>query len=222
MGDREAADTAGDSPKRTLTRPGSDVRAKGSRSMDAIRQRLGLTAEVPAPPMAEKVVRLVGGKEKVFQYLRSSDNEAVQKMVELWDSIPVYDRSRLKVWEVAAAAGVKWSRVTGELTCVAQEHHYDVSNLIAAIAHPAVVEKQVKFAMKEKGVKDRQMLHQHANFIPIPKGTTIINKFQQLNQNQIVPPTDEHELPAFETDSVLLAKSLRGEPLLLEGGKVEK
>ena len=71
----------------------------------------------------------------------------------------------------------------------------------------------MKSALKPEGVKDREMLHAHAKFLPQPKGSQTNIEFKQLiAQNATGPVTEDsggNSLPSFEQDMILGDKSFR-------------
>lgn len=151
-----------------------------------------------------------------MEYAHFSPDAAMKKLCEMWDGLSNSDRTRLHLSDLCAAAGVEPEVFLGRTMEVVARQNGPVAAMLAAVAHPEIVAKTVKFAKQKSGVADRKFLHEHSGFIPVPKGTTIINRFQQLNQtNTLAAPTpDSHELPAFEQDAVMFGKSERGELLL--------
>jgi hypothetical protein len=161
-----------------------------------------------------------GGKVAFMDYAHFSEEKKIKAVCEMWDSRSKSDKGVLQVTDLCAAADVPFKALLSEVTAIMFEQNSDLSRIIAAVNHPEIVAKTIKFAKTKAGVADRKMLHDHANFTPVPKGTTIINRFQQLNQqNSITAPTDTHSLPQFEQDTVMFGKAERGE-LLLEAGTV--
>jgi hypothetical protein len=112
---------------------------------------------------------------------------------------------------------------------------YDIARIVAAISHPKIVDATIEAAQRPQGFMDRQMLHQHAGFLPLPKGQTInidsrtqtINATAGMsapNATSKVSVTVPSGLPTFESDGIELIGAVRGdasansvpEPKLLE------
>jgi hypothetical protein len=71
------------------------------------------------------------------------------------------------------------------------------AQMIAALAHPRVVEKTIERALTDEGIADRMALHKAMGFLPTPKGSqTIISIMQSAQANTAVqtvaapPPED--------------------------------
>lgn len=123
-----------------------------------------------------------GGRDKFLEFVQLAVLEEYADAIKWWsvfaDLLP-YERETVSLDDVTAAAGVRPSRLMSIVVSCAMEMGRDVGNLIAAMTHPLVVAAATKSAQvitgedKDIGFKDRQMLFQHHNFIPAPKGTTV-------------------------------------------------
>jgi hypothetical protein len=64
-----------------------------------------------------------------------------------------------------------------------------VAQIIAAVSHPAVVEKTIDCALTDKGFADRVVLHKAMGFLPMPKGSqTAISVTQNAQASARVEP----------------------------------
>jgi hypothetical protein len=149
-----------------------------------------------------------------IEYARLSDDDGVQAMVEKWDACSPSDRRALSISDVCAAVGLPFSKLLGEVTAAAFEHNTDVSKLVAAVNQPRVVKATVESAVTllgREGMKDRQMLHLHSNFLPVPRGaTTVFRLQQQINNTCEAAGEEPTSLPSFEEDVVLISAAQRG------------
>jgi hypothetical protein len=139
-------------------------------------QRLGVTPEqVRALPTVTHHLRRLAKAIKVkgvsiprdpLYYLRASDDNAVQRVLAARDAIP-FGYSRLLPWEAfCAKAEVSPLRLVQAMTDVCRVMAKQFATVIASVNHPAVVEKSVEVALTDEGVKDREMLHKAAGFLP--------------------------------------------------------
>lgn len=98
-------------------------------------------------------------------YLRASDDPLVRRVLVARDEIP-FGYARLLPWEAfCVKAGVPTPRLVQALTDVCKIMSRQFATVIAAVSHPAIVEKSVEIALTDEGEKDREMLHRHAGFI---------------------------------------------------------
>jgi hypothetical protein len=101
-------------------------------------------------------------------YLRASDDPLVRRVLQARDEIP-FGYARLLPWEAfCVKAEVPTPRLVQAMTDVCKIMSRQFATIIAAVAHPAVVEKTVEIALTDEGQKDREMLHRHAGFIQLP------------------------------------------------------
>lgn len=175
-------------------------------------------------PLATRLVRAAGGVSKFLAYARSSTNEKVVSLCGVYDSLSPSDRKALMLDDLCEKSDISFKELLSEVTAEAFEHNANLSTLIAAVSHPKIVEKTVHFAEKADGFKDREMLHKHAKFLPIPKGSTTNIGFSALmssgaglpgaHTSQIegeLPDDAMGDLPSFENDMINVHRAVRGE-----------
>lgn len=179
--------------------------------------RLGLDpAPEPNYTICNYIQSIRGSKKGFIDYARLCDDDEIKKVVDLWDSLTANEKICLQINDLCVAASVSWPYLVGRVNQVMWECGKEETHARMAQYHPLVVEKTIKYAMAKDGYRDREMLHRAAGFLPIPKGATIINKFQPQTIPSQLPtvndePIDVDELPPFERDSMQLQKAVRGE-----------
>lgn len=140
------------------------------------------------------------------------DDPKIEQFVHKYDSLSVTDRRRMTLDDICEAVEVNPGDVLKAVVGIAYEVNTDVSNLVASVMHPKVVKASVKYALKEGGHRDREMLHTHANFIP-QKGTQI-NLSANANAAAATQTTvqgDSSGLPSFEESAIDTIQTIRGD-----------
>lgn len=171
------------------------------KTRDELYKRFSLTSEqVDSQPEISTILRRsVGGREKVFELLKSSSEVDAQKLVKIFVELGVHDSKYLPLEAYALAAGLTTRRMFELVAGEAFAQSAQESALVAAVAHPNVVRKTVKSALKDKGINDRRILHQHAGFLPMPKtqfvsmkgGNFIAGDQKNEVKVAILPPAEE-------------------------------
>jgi hypothetical protein len=160
---------------------------------------------------------VAGSKRKFLEYARTSEHPGVRALIQKWDGLSRSDRRALTITDLCAASEMKFSTLLAEVTGQAFEHNSDVSKLLAAVSQPRVVKATIDSAIRylgPDGVKDRQMLHSHSNFLPVPKSASTIFRFQQQINNARESDGDEPtSLPSFSNDIIAFNAAQRGKLL---------
>lgn len=165
--------------------------------------RLGISPEeVSAQPQVSHILKKVGGKMKILEFLRGSSEPEARKILALVDDLgAVGGWTKLPMEAFAVAAGLSTRRflelVSGEVFMQSGQS----SALLAAAAHPKVVDRTVKDALEPGAVGSQKLLHQHAGFLPQPKtqfvsmsGGTLVSgdqKSQTVNVTQALPALED-------------------------------
>lgn len=148
--------------------------------------RMGITAEeVAAYPIVTTQFKDIGGVDGVVAYLRGSDDKVAREVLRNYDAI---SRSQTKAaipfeaYCVAARVSKKkfFQVLMGEVC----DQSDTVSTLLAASAHPEIVQKTIAIAKSDAfGANEaRSILHKHRGFLPTPK-TQQVNIHGNVNQD---------------------------------------
>lgn len=139
-----------------------------------------------------------GGEEIVYEYLRASEDENVQKLLEVYDRVDSRDHDFLSFEEYCGAAGVSSLSVYEKLAGVMAVQSDLTSSILAAAAHPKVLQATIDIAQTEKGHRERKILHTASGFLPRPKGSQTNVTFNNANVNAGNSPPGT--LPSFDSD----------------------
>jgi hypothetical protein len=101
-----------------------------------------------------------------LECLRFSDSEDARKVSRAYLSVPDSYRKLLPAEAFCHAAGVSPYRVLEIIAGAAVRQGAMASAIIAAVTHPRVVKKTVKMALRDKGIRERIVLHKATGFIP--------------------------------------------------------
>jgi hypothetical protein len=135
-----------------------------------------------------------------MEFARLCEDERIRALVHRWDTVSHYDQRRISLEELCQACGIPAYEFLGAVASSAFRYCYDVSSLIAAVAHPKVVEASIKRALRAEGVEDRRMQLVHSGFLPTPRGAQIsINA--QARAYGAAPIGDEFNVPDFAKDA---------------------
>lgn len=155
--------------------------------------------------------KLKGGRITLLAYasVLADKDERFAYMISYFNQLSKSEKLNVRMEDLCAAAGIPPGEFLGKVTQVAFEQNMDLSNLIAAISQPEVVEYTIQQAQTPEGHKDREFLMKHSGFLPQAKGTEI----QILNQIAAQANAQESaaSLPAHEDDIVELAEVTRGD-----------
>lgn len=163
------------------------------------------------------VFKGVGGKLTAVEAARMAegDDPRLKKMVFAWDSATQRDRDTIKLEDLCAAAEILPDEFLGIIIPALFRRNMDIGRLMAAMAHPQVVEASIAAAKTTWGTLDRQMLHTQSGFLPTKAGQqiNIDNRKQTLvsNGGGKVADTSKTGLPSFEQDAIEGAEVLRGD-----------
>lgn len=200
-------------------RPKSNPKLVSSRNRktDALR-RLGLEVgeRIGVPKITHILKSAEGGIPQVLEALRGSEEEIAQRFVQKFDGLSESDRGFVSIEDVATACCIDTPTLLGVATKALFSQQQQVSAVIAATAHPLVVQKTVQNALQDKGVRDREMLHTAVGFLPTPKGATIISQRFQIANIHEPEKTVEVEGPQ---DLMQFDEDVRGLHSLASTGK---
>lgn len=206
----------------------SDKRGRGRTSkdvIDAIAEKHGIHSKIPQVlPFSSTLsfaFRHLGGTAAAIEAARmvSEKDERFKKLVFMWDETAESNQSKLKLEVLCSMNDISTGEFLGLTSAALYDRNIDIGNLIAAANHPRVVEATVENATKANGFMDRQMLHQHHNFLPLNKGMSINidNSKKQVNvgpgqgvlsEGQLAPRI---ALPSFEDETMSSTRAIRGD-----------
>lgn len=197
---------------------------------------MGLDPEkmVGVPRITFQLEHAEGGIEQVIEALRGSDETDAQTFIRKYDTCSASDLEKLTLEEIATAAGIGTIDLLGVATKALFEQSQTVAGVIAASAHPKVVAKSIQMALRDGGVREREMLHTATGFLPTPKGTVIFNNRTQVanfgghgpgrepegdDGKPLLPgPADYEDMPTMDDDVMGLSQSAQK---LLEAKTIE-
>lgn len=218
-------------PKNTVKRPKGLTKRDGDGSAGrnaeaaAVRITEAITKKVFEPKPLEilpfestlaYVFKGSGGKQTAVEAARMAqeDDPRLKKMVYAWDSATERDKTTIKLEDLCSAADITPDEFLGLIIPALWRRNLDIGKLIAAMAHPQVVEASIQAAKTQWGSLDRQMLHTASGFLPTKAGQqiNIDNRKQIVNANgTTVKDTSAPGLPSFEQDAIEGAETLRGD-----------
>jgi hypothetical protein len=155
-------------------------------------------AQVAAEPAVSHLLRKLGSRATVLQYLRGSADEDARRFLTVYDRYTKGQQNILPLEAFCVAAKITTKRFFEVISGAVFEQAGDESALLAAAKHPNVVAATIKNALHPLGKDDRKMLHQHQGFLPMPKNTTVNvfgnQRIDARNQTQV----NVSVLPALE------------------------
>jgi Bacterial regulatory protein, Fis family len=165
------------------------------------------------------------GAAKMVEYARlvAEDGDVkFQMFVEEWDkeqSTIMPHGAKRSLSTIIKESGINSIDFCVEVMRACMKRNMEISNIYAGLAHPSVVQTNIKNALKAKGQKDREMFLQHSGWLPVPKGSNI-NIHAQAGASAVtgvpVGPglgggTENTPLPDFEEMTVTGSKIVREE-----------
>ncbi len=172
------------------------------------RKRLGITKEQMegVPRVTDKIIAGAGSIQKAVAALEADDSDDAVAFIRCWSSISKSDRRRLKLEEIAVAAGLTPRRFVEVVTGALMQQSQDVTKMLVAVAQPKVTAATVKAATDEVpivadvngrrivvgktngDVKAQEIFHKITGMLPLPKGSqTTIN----MQQNAVSAKEEE-------------------------------
>jgi hypothetical protein len=145
-----------------------------------------------------------------MEFASLCEHERIQAVVNHWDTLSHYDRRRVSLESLCEACEIPPHESLGAVVSAAFKFCYDVSSLIAAVAHPKVVEASIERALRPDGVEDRRMQLLHSGFLPTPRGAQIsINA--QARAYAAAPTGEEFNVPDFAKDAQMALDAVRAQ-----------
>lgn len=197
-------------PKAAKDKQSTALMAKPKPAKHALADKSSRPAHVSAV-LAAAIRKVPGGKITLLAYaaVLADEDKRFDYMLSYFNQLTQAEKRQVRVDDLCAVAGIPPGEFLGKVTQVAFEQNMDLSNLIAAVSQPEVVEYTIQQAQTPEGQKDRELLMKHSGFLPQAKGTEI----QILNQIAARANVSESaaSLPTHEDDVVDLAEVTRGD-----------
>ena len=154
----------------------------------------------------------------LFARHAAENDEEMAKVMAAYDGLKKRERAAATPEFVCDLAGVDPRDFAAEVFREYLSFSGDAANLIAAAGLPEVVRKSVEVAKTTKGVQDRKMQFEHANFLPQKQGGGIhVNANASVeNKSAVILP---NELPSMESDTMRFTRVLKSEQVkVIESG----
>lgn len=156
--------------------------------------------QLDATPKIEHLLRGIGGKGKVMDYLEGSDEPEARKILDIRRGLTIAEFDSVPFEALCIKAGITTKKMFGIIAAEATDQEQKAAALITRARQAEVVTATVEMALMPMGEKDREMFHKHTGFLPLPKGAVIQNIRNQVNDNSNhQSKTEVVILPALES-----------------------
>jgi hypothetical protein len=118
-----------------------------------------------------------GGRATVLSYIQlaaMNGNDSALTFWHVYADLTPSDQAIVSLDDLCAASGIAPKAILMAIAASGFDAGCDIANLVAAHLHPKVVQASVDAALTPEGIEDRKLLLQHAGFIPVPKGQSIV------------------------------------------------
>lgn len=213
----ETSDNTSATPPAPPRRP----RRPSVRGLARAYAKLGVNRDAVAalPAVGYLIDKLPGGTGEAIALLRGSADPIARAFLHAHDDpvLTARDRSLLPIEAFCVASSLAPNDLMALVVKEAIRQGAQLSAVIAATNHPAVVQKTVEMALTDLGTDDRLVLHKAVGFVAQPKGSqTIINVNPALGGAPPAPSTAI--LPTMDADIKQLSDSFNQK--LLESSSV--
>jgi hypothetical protein len=145
-----------------------------------------------------------GGRDGVLQYVRTASADGdpdATTWLHVWDDLKPWEQNQATFDDICAGAGVSPVKFLKIVVGIAFTLHCDLANMVAAIAHPKIVETAIESAQMpgELGFEDRRLLLQHHGFAPVPKAA-VINITASASAQAAAAAATDTSVPSFAAD----------------------
>lgn len=155
--------------------------------------------------------KIDGGRDTFLDLLAiaaSDDDDAAREFLEVYHQLSTRERLFISLDHVALAAKASTVDLLKALVGAAVATHLEIGNLMAAVAQPAIVEATIRNAKRNRGQspRDRDVLHKHSTFTPVPRGSTInvtATAGAQAEAGAAAQSNGEPAAPSFLTDATV-------------------
>lgn len=132
-------------------------------------------ADVMLVPKIEPLLKTAGVLEKVWMYLETSSDEMARILIaQKYKLKNKSQRSSVPLEAYCLAAKLEPKRVLGLIFGEVYSHNEQAAGLMAAHAQPDIVRATIEAAVLPGGGRERQMMHSHSKFTPVPKTSVTV------------------------------------------------
>lgn len=202
---------SGPAPYRPLhSMSAMDRRAKAYRILGVDPNMLVFVSQIT--PFFRKIP---GGIPAAMEYLRTSDAPEARAFMSRYDDItlPVMCREVLPLEAFAIASGVTGEQIISAVVNTARIRAAQHGSMLAAAAHPAIVEASSLMALTPEGTEHAMANLKHMQFLPTSKGSQVNVQVDARSQSATLV---QQSLPAPSPEASIrrMVKSLNTVPAL--------
>lgn len=176
---------------RSTYRPRADIRAEAYR-------RLGVDPNSVAmsPHITPLLRKLPGGEHSAIDLIRASSQDDARRFMFHYDdlTLPKTYKDLLPIEAFCIAANVEPQRLLGIIFEMAHRQGAVEGAMLAAAAHPRIVQVSINEALKPEGFSDREHNLKHMGFLPSPKGSQVnvqVNATANAQQANLAPSPED-------------------------------
>ena len=156
-------------------------------------------ADVMAVPRIEPMLKRASVFEKVWGYLETSGEEMARVLIaQKYKLKNKSQRAAVPFEAYCVAARLDTKKVMGLIFAEVFSQNQQAAELMAANAQPDVVKATIDRAVEPGGTRERDMLHKHSRFVPVPQTSVTFVK----TANKVVGGDDNSQtlavLPPIE------------------------
>jgi len=127
-------------------------------------------ADVLMAPAITPLLKRAGVLDRVWVYLETSSDESARLLIGQKYKIERQAlRAVVPIEAFCVAAKIETKKVLALIFAEVFSQNQQVAELIAANAQPDIVQATVDRGVEPGGSRERDMLHKHSGFVPVPK-----------------------------------------------------
>lgn len=127
-------------------------------------------ADVQLVPKIEPLLKRAGVLAKVWAYLETSEDPQARVLIaQKYKLKNKSQREAISFEAYCVAAKLDTKKVLGLIFSEVYSQNQQAAELMAASAQPDVVKATIDAAKQPGGSREREMMHKHSKFVPIPK-----------------------------------------------------
>lgn len=189
--------TTGESPKDSHVKPPEKSREE---SLAEALLLLNVTQEsLDDTPKIHHLLSPIG-YHRIWEYLSGSEEDDAKALLAVHKQLNRSQREAVPFEFYCVAAGLSVKKVFGLIAAEAMEQEDRAKQLLFRVRHTEVLQATIDSALDvELGAADRKMLHQAANFVPVPKNSVTFIRNQNNVDNRLQGATVTTVLPPVES-----------------------